>query len=111
MVRGRKVALPIDGPTNAAEGKPQVRRWAAPAFTEDEKPAARATQTSAFIALAVSPDGRTLAAAETVRSKREVRLFDLDEGAERLSIKTGDDILGTRLGFRPTAVPSALRQG
>jgi WD40 repeat protein len=91
----------IDGPTNAAEGKPQVRRWATPAFTEDERTAARATQTSAYTALAVSPDGRTLAVAETVRSKRQVRLFDLGDGAERLSFKAGDEILWTRLGFTP----------
>lgn len=94
----------IDGPLYHGEGSPQVRRWAAPAFTEDAQPAIRAKQKSAYDALAVSPDGRTLAVAERIElgSKRVVRLFDLGDGAERLSFKTVDeDITGTRLGFTP----------
>ena len=94
----------IDGPTNAVEGKPRVRRWATPAFTEDEKPVATPTQKSAYTALAVSPDGRTMAVAEIVRSKREIRLFDPGDGAERLSFKTDDEILWTRLGFTPDSL-------
>ena len=94
----------IDGPLNHVEGSPQVRRWAAPAFTEDAEPAIRAKQSTSYDALAVSPDGRTLAVAERVElgSKRLIRLFDPGDGAERLSFRTVDeDITWTRLGFTP----------
>ena len=93
----------IDGPIDPQMGTPQVRRWAAPAFTEDEQPVVRATQKTGYMALAVSPDGRTLAVAERVElgSKRVVRLFNLSDGAERLSFKAEENYLGTRLGFTP----------
>jgi WD40 repeat protein len=93
----------IDGPVNFAAGTAEVRRWAVPAFTEHQH-AIRATQDRAFTALAVSPDGRTLAVSERIRLPRVtrlIRLFDLGEGTERLSFQAGDDIEGTRLGFTP----------
>ena len=93
----------IDGPVDEAVGTPRIRRWAAPAFTEEEQPAIRVTHNTAYMALAVSPDGRKMAVAERVElgSKRMVRLFDLSDGAEKWSIKSDEDMLGTRLGFTP----------
>jgi len=91
----------IDGPVDYAPGKSEVRRWAVPAFTENEHPI-RTTQTTAYTALAVSPDGRTLAVVERIEvSKRMIRLFDLDEGTERLSFNAGDNIEGVRMVFTP----------
>lgn len=90
----------IDGPIDYSPGKPEVRHWAVAAFTE-HKPPIR-TQSTAYTALAVSPDGRTLAVVERVNvTARMIRLFDLGEGTERLSFKAGDDIEGVRLGFTP----------
>jgi WD40 repeat protein len=74
--------------------KTVVRRWAVPDFTE--RPPLRDPLTDAFDALAVSPDGHTLAVAES--SRRLVRLFDLDKGAEE-AINVGDNIKPSRLGF------------
>jgi WD40 repeat protein len=93
----------IDGPVDEAVGTPRIRRWAAPAFTEEEQPAIRVTHNTSYMALAVSPDGRKMAVAERVElgSKRMVRLFDLSDGAEKWSIKSDEDMLGTRLGFTP----------
>jgi len=91
----------IDGPVDFAGGTAEGRRWTVPAFTEHER-AIRAKKDRAFTALAVSPDGRTLAVAERIRVPRItclIRLFDLGEGTERLSFQAGDDIEGTRLGF------------
>jgi WD40 repeat protein len=91
----------IDGPPDYAPGKPEVRRWAVPAFTEHEHPI-RTTQSTAYTALAVSPDGGTLAVVERIKViARMIRLFDLGEGTERLSFKAGDNIEGVRLGFTP----------
>ena len=91
----------IDGPADFAPGKPEVRRWAVPAFSEHEHPI-RATQTTAYTALAVSPDGRTLAVVERIEViKRMIRLVDFGDGTERLSFQAGDNIEGVRLGFTP----------
>jgi DNA-binding beta-propeller fold protein YncE len=92
----------IDGPPDYTPGTAEVRRWAVPAFTELEHPI-RATQNTAYTALAVSPDGRTLAVVEPIKgtATRMIRLFDLGEGTERLSLKAGNNIEGVRLGFTP----------
>ena len=92
----------IDGPPDFNPGTAEVRRWAVPAFTEHEHPI-RATQNTAYTALAVSPDGRTLAVVEPIKgtAARMIRLFDLGEGTERLSFKAGNNIEGVRLGFSP----------
>jgi len=98
-----RVLNAIDGPVDYAPGNAEVRRWSAPAFTEDEHPIG-ITESTAYTALAVSSDGRTLAVAERIRVPRimrMIRLFDVDEGTERLSFNTGDDIEGSRLGFTP----------
>jgi Tol biopolymer transport system component len=91
----------IDGPMDYARGSAQVRRWAAPAFTEDDQPATPPTQGTAYRALAVSPDGRTLAVAERVGSDRVFRLLNLSDGTERSSFKARDNSEGIRLGFTP----------
>jgi WD40 repeat protein len=89
----------IEGPADFVEGKPEIRRWNVPAFTE--QPAIRVPQT--LRGLAVSPDGRTLAVAEKAASNaRLIRLFDLGQGTEQASFKIGDDNGTTpRLGFTP----------
>jgi WD40 repeat protein len=85
----------IEGPADSG-GKSEVRRWDVPAFTE--QPAIRVPQT--IRALAVSPDGRTLAVAEkTAMNARMIRLFDLGKGTEQASFKVGDDNGVPRLAF------------
>jgi hypothetical protein len=88
----------IDGPVDNAQGKAEVRRWDVPAFTE--QPAVRAVQLKGPAALAVSPDGQTLALPEGEgdTSALLVRLFDLGGGAER-SFRAGDPYRPPRLGF------------
>jgi WD40 repeat protein len=97
-----KLLLAIDGPPDFAPGTAEVRCWTVPGFTEHEQPI-RAPQGTAYTAIAMSPDGRTLAVVEPIRgtAKRMIRLFDLGEGNERLSFKAGNDIQGVRLGFTP----------
>lgn len=92
----------IDGPPDHSPGTAEARRWVVPAFTEHEHPI-RGTEHTAYTALAVSPDGRTLAVVERIRgtATRMIRLFDLGEGTERLSFQAGYDIAGVRLGFTP----------
>jgi hypothetical protein len=60
----------------------------------------RALQLKGDAALAVSPDGHTLALSfgEGEMNKSLVRLFDLGKGAER-SIRSGDPFWPPRLGF------------
>jgi WD40 repeat protein len=71
-----------------------VRRWAIPAFTE--QPAIRTPQSGKYSALAVSPDGNTLAVGD---GYDVLRLFDPRSGAERTSFQ----LIWTigRLGFAP----------
>jgi WD40 repeat protein len=97
-----KSLFAIDGPPDFSAGTAAVRRWAVPAFTEHDRPI-RATQDAAYTALAGSPDGRILAVVEPTRgtATRMIRLLDLGEGTERLSIKAGYQIEGVRLGFTP----------
>ncbi|HWE37768.1 MAG TPA: WD40 repeat domain-containing protein [Isosphaeraceae bacterium] len=80
-----------------------IRRWAVPAFAE--RSAIRALKTGRYAALAVTPDGRTLAVAEDTGLKigpQVVRLFDLDRGVERSSFEVGATQPFTRrLGFTP----------
>jgi hypothetical protein len=88
----------IEGPADFVAGDSEIRRWDVPAFTE--QPAIRVPQT--LRGLAVSPDGRTLAAAEKAASNaRLIRLFDLGKGNEQASFKIGDDNGTPRLGFTP----------
>ena len=88
----------LDGPVDHAQGKAMVRRWDVPAFAE--QPAVRAVQLQGPAALAVSPDGHTLALSfgggET--NALMVRLFDLGRGAER-SFRAGNRYQPPRLGF------------
>jgi WD40 repeat protein len=88
-----KALYAIEG-VQSGEEKNQVRRWTLPLFTE--QPAIRTPQSGVFYSLAVSPDGNTLAVAD---SPGTVRLFNLASGAERTSFKTS--IAMTRLGFSP----------
>jgi WD40 repeat protein len=86
----------IEGPAEYVQGNADIRRWDVPAFTE--QPAIRVPQT--LRGLAVSPDGRTLAVAEkTASNARVIRLFDLGQGKEQSSFKSGDDNGTPRLGF------------
>jgi WD40 repeat protein len=89
----------IDGPVDNASGKAEVRRWDVPAFTE--QPVVRALQLKGDAALAVSPDGHTLALAfgEGETNKSLVRLFDLGGGAERSSFRADNPYQPPRLGF------------
>jgi hypothetical protein len=70
--------------------KAAVRRWAVPAFAE--QPAITAPQVYRYEAIAVSPDGGTLAVADVGQSidgmTHLVRLFDLATGAERASSRS-----------------------
>lgn len=89
----------IDGPVDNASGKAQVRRWDVPAFTE--RPVIRSVQIRGDTALAVSPDGRTLALSygEGETNAVLVRLSDLDGGAERSSFRADNPYRPHRLGF------------
>jgi len=89
----------IEGPVENGQGKVEVRRWDVPAFTE--QPANRAPQLDQSVALAVSPDGRTLALGEQGAGKTSllIRLFDLGKGAEQSSFKIDDSFHPPRLGF------------
>jgi hypothetical protein len=83
--------------------KAAVRRWAVPDFTE--RSAIRAVKSGRYAALAVTPDGRTLAVADDtglMNDPQVIRLFDLDRGAERSSFTVGATQPSTpRLGFAP----------
>jgi DNA-binding beta-propeller fold protein YncE len=84
--------------------KAAVRRWAVPAFAE--QPAITAPQVYRYEAIAVSPDGGTLAVADVGQGidgmTRLVRLFDLATGAERASSRaTPAGNWPPRLGFTP----------
>lgn len=90
----------IDGPPDNAPGKSEVRRWDMPAFTE--QPANRAPQQGRPVALAVSPDGRTLALGEQQgpgNTSVVIRLFDLGKRAEQLSFRIDKSYQPPRLGF------------
>jgi hypothetical protein len=71
-----------------------------PAFAE--QPANRAPQLDRPVALAVSPDGRTLALGEQQGAGNTsllIRLFDLGKGAEQLSFSISKSFHPPRLGF------------
>jgi WD40 repeat protein len=90
----------IEGPVDNAAGKAEVRRWDVPAFTE--QPANRAPQLDRPVALAVSPDGRTLALGEQQGAGNTsllIRLFDVGKGAEQLSFRIDKSFHPPRLGF------------
>jgi WD40 repeat protein len=80
----------------------EVRRWSVPGFAEQA--AIRSPQTDGYSALAVSPDGRTLAVADGPGGARVIRLLDLGKGTEKSSVQlvpkytSGGPI---RLGFTP----------
>lgn len=88
----------IDGPVDYAQGKAEVRRWDVPAFTEQS--VVRAVQLKGPAALAVSPDGHTLALSfgEGETNALLVQVFDLGGGAER-SFRAGNPYQPPRLGF------------
>jgi WD40 repeat protein len=89
----------IDGPVDNAQGKAGVRRWDVPAFTE--RPVIRALELKGPAALAVSPDGRTLALAKAGSASNAllVRLFDLGKRTEQSSFRAADQFRPPRLGF------------
>jgi WD40 repeat protein len=93
-----KSLFAIDGPVSNAQGKAAVRRWDMATFTDP--PVVRALQLKGDAALAVSPDGHTLAISfgEGETNKSLVRLLDLAGGADR-SIRSDDPFLPPRLGF------------
>jgi WD40 repeat protein len=88
----------IDG-AGIGGGKTAIRRWTLPAFTE--QPAISEPQIGQFTALAVSPDGRTLAVADDngLVTPRLVRLFEPGSGAQRFAIDADQSM--ARLGFTP----------
>ncbi len=88
----------IDGPVDNAQGESDLRRWDVPAFTE--QPVIHALQLKGDAALAVSPDGRTLALAQaTASNKTLLRLFDLDNKGAEKPFLVNDNFLPPRLGF------------
>lgn len=89
----------IDGPVTSAPGEAEVRRWDVPAFTE--QPVIRAPQLKHPVALAVSPDGHTLALGEQGAGSTSllIRLFDLGKGAEQSSFSISKSFHPPRLGF------------
>jgi WD40 repeat protein len=93
-----KALYATDDPGDS-ESKPSVRRWTLPAFAEQS--AIRAPQTGQYGALAVSPDGRTLAVGDEpgTAAPLVIRLFDLGNGAQRSSFQV--DLPVDRLGFTP----------
>ena len=93
-----KSLLAIDGRVNSGFGKAEIRQWEVSTFTE--QPVVRSLELKADAALAVSPDGHTLALsfAEGEKSRSLVQVFDLEKDSER-SIRSGDSFLPPRLGF------------
>jgi WD40 repeat protein len=87
---GGEALYAIDDP--GPQDEAAVRRWTMPAFTE--QPTIPQTGRD-YSALAVSPDGRTVAVADG----RIIRLFDTASGAQRSSFK--EEISSYRLGFSP----------
>jgi WD40 repeat protein len=92
----------IDGPVpvDAASGESEVRRWEVPAFTE--QPVIGRPELKRPVALAVSPDGRTLALGEQQGAGNTsllIRLFDLGKGAEQSSFSISKSFHPPRLGF------------
>jgi WD40 repeat protein len=95
-----KSLLALEGPVDNAPGKAEVRRWDMPAFTE--QPAYRVPQLDRPVALAVSPDGRTLALGEQKGAGKTsllIRLFDLGKGAKQSSFTIDNSFHPPRLGF------------
>ena len=82
-----KTLYAIDAPEAMKEKKATVRRWDVLGFTE--QPAITAPQIYQYEALAVSPDGGTLAVADVGQGAdgktHLIRLFDLPKGVERAS--------------------------
>lgn len=94
-----KSLFAIDGPVDGARGKAAIRRWDVPAGTE--QPAVRTAEIKGFVALAVSPAGRTLgfAEADTDVDRIVVKLLDSAQGTEQSSFQVGDHQRPTRLAF------------
>jgi len=92
--------VPLDRTTTE---KAVVRRWTVPAFTE--QPAIPAVKTGRYAALAVSPDGRTLAVLDDTGlggDRQVVRLLDRGSGVEHSAFKVGTTQPFTpRLGYTP----------
>jgi WD40 repeat protein len=90
----------IDGPPDNAPGKTEVRRWELTDFTE--QPANRDHRLERPVAIAVSPDGRTLAIGEqrgAGKTSLLIKTFDLDKAAELSSITIDKSYRPPRLGF------------
>jgi WD40 repeat protein len=81
-------------------GTPEFRRWDVPTFTERPAIKIDAPQNIFYKALAVSPDGLTLAVAEqTALGNLMIRLFNLEKGTETSAFKVGEQVGSPRLGF------------
>jgi len=79
-----------------------------PAFTE--LPAIRAPQTGPYTALAVSPDGHTLAVSQN--NPRLIRLFDVGKGTEKSRFAAEpSDGAAPRLGFTPDGKAVGILEG
>jgi WD40 repeat protein len=91
----------VDRATKTEEAT--VCRWAVPTFTEQS--AIRGVKSRRYKALALSPDGRTLAILADIATssvQQVVRLFDMGSGTERSSFTGNWNYTPTvRLGFTP----------
>lgn len=89
----------IEAPVDNAQGKAKVRRWLVPAFTE--QPVNRSLDIEGCVAIAASPDGRTLAFGEVASATNSlvIRLFDLNTGEVKTTFTVRDGFKAPRLGF------------
>jgi WD40 repeat protein len=104
----------LEAPQAGEPGKTQVRRWAVPAFAEQR--GITAGQLDRYEALAVSPDGDTLAVADACQGADGktcvVRLFDLGKGTERASSRAVPaGAIPPRLGFTPDGKAVGVHAG
>ncbi len=95
-----KTLCAIEGSALGRE-KNRIRRWTLPGFTE--QPAIRTPQTGQYRALALSPDGGTLAVAD---DPGVLRLLDVTTGRERASFKVARGF--DRVGFTPDGKTVAI---
>jgi WD40 repeat protein len=97
-----KTLYALDDP-QGVKTQAAVRRWEVPGFAE--QPTIRTPQSYAYEAIAVAPDGGTLAVVDAteVAGTHLIRLFDTRSGDEQSSFPFGESRVGVqpRLGFTP----------